>query len=61
MWKKGPMYRTEYPEYPERAVQEHRERRRAVLQEVNRMYQENVKAVLMEYTLLVGIRIDTEI
>ena len=22
MWKKGPMYRTEYPEYPERAVQE---------------------------------------
>lgn len=22
MWKKGPVYRTEYPEYPERAVQE---------------------------------------
>ena len=22
MWKKGPMYRVEYPEYPERAVQE---------------------------------------
>ena len=22
MWKKGPVYRIEYPEYPERAVQE---------------------------------------